>query len=150
MYQFFMYLCFMKTLLTTILLLLSVMVKAQQSDILYISSQKSLVASYNYKQIGVYVGGYFVTTFPQPYIYTTPLSIVNRVGLTYVNKNNTFSIMGGAYLKTYFDHVDMTPDVWVKIYPIRMLSKDKTSLDFAIGVNYMNGFRLGIGLSIPH
>jgi hypothetical protein len=140
----------MKTLLTTILLLLSVMVKAQQSDILYISSQKSLVVSYNYKQIGLYTGGYYVTTFPQPYIYTTPLSIVNRVGLTYVNKKNTFSIMGGAYLKTYFDNVDMTPDVWVKIYPIRMLSKDKTSLDFAIGVNYMNGFRLGIGLSIPH
>ena len=150
MYQFFMYLCFMKTLLTTILLLLSVMVKAQQSDILYISSQKSLVVSYNYKQIGLYTGGYYVTTFPQPYIYTTPLSIVNRVGLTYVNKKNTFSIMGGAYLKTYFDHVDMTPDVWVKIYPIRMVSKDKNSLDFAIGVNYMNGFRLGIGLSIPH
>ncbi len=145
-----MYLCFMKTLLTTILLLLSVMVKAQQSDILYISSQKSLVASYNYKQIGLYAGGYYVTTFPQPYIYTTPLSIVNRVGLTYVTKKNTFSIMGGAYLKTYFDRVDMTPDVWVKIYPIRMLGKDKNSLDFAIGVNYMNGFRLGIGLSVPH
>jgi hypothetical protein len=140
----------MKTLLTTILLLLSVMVKAQQSDILYISSQKSLVVSYNYKQIGLYTGGYYVTTFPQPYIYTTPLSIVNRVGLTYVTKKNTFSIMGGAYLKTYFDRVDMTPDVWVKIYPIRMLGKDKNSLDFAIGVNYMNGFRLGIGLSIPH
>jgi hypothetical protein len=140
----------MKTLLTTILLLLSVMVKAQQSDILYISSQKSLVASYNYKQIGLYAGGYYVTTFPQPYIYTTPLSIVNRVGLTYVTKKNTFSIMGGAYLKTYFDRVDMTPDVWVKIYPIRMLGKDKNSLDFVIGVNYMNGFRLGIGLSIPH
>jgi hypothetical protein len=140
----------MKTLLTTILLFLSVIVKAQQSDILYVPSQKSLVASYNYKQIGCYVGGYYVTTFPQPYIYTTPLSIVNRVGLTYVNKKNTFSIMGGAYLKTYFDRVDMTPDVWVKIYPLRMLTGDKSNLDFAVGVNYMNGFRVGIGLSIPY
>lgn len=140
----------MKTLLTTILLLLSLTVKAQQVDVLYIPSQKSLVASYNYKQIGCYVGGYYVTTFPQPYIYTTPLSIVNRVGLTYVNKKNTFSIMGGAYLKTYFDRVDMTPDVWVKIYPIRMLTGDKGSLDFTVGVNYMNGFRLGFGLSIPY
>ena len=140
----------MKTLLTTILLLLSVIVKAQQVDALYIPSQKSLVASYNYKQIGSYVGGYYVTTFPHPYIYTTPLTIVNRAGLTYVNKNNTFSIMGGAYIKSYFDEVELTPDIWVKVYPIRMITKDKTSLDFALGINYMDGFRFGIGVSIPY
>ena len=140
----------MKTLLTTILLLLSLTVKAQQVDALYIPSQKSLVASYNYKQIGLYVGGYYVTTFPHPYIYTTPLTIVNRAGLTYVNKNNTFSIMGGAYIKSYFDEVELTPDIWVKVYPIRMITKDKTSLDFALGINYMDGFRFGVGVSIPY
>jgi hypothetical protein len=117
---------------------------------LYIPSQKSLVASYNYKQIGCYIGGYYVTTFPHPYIYTTPLTIVNRAGLTYVNKNNTFSIMGGAYIKSYFDEVELTPDIWVKVYPIRMITKDKTSLDFALGINYMDGFRFGIGVSIPY
>jgi hypothetical protein len=109
-----------------------------------------LVASYNYKQIGCYIGGYYVTTFPHPYIYTTPLTIVNRAGLTYVNKNNTFSIMGGAYIKSYFDEVELTPDIWVKVYPIRMITKDKTSLDFALGVNYMDGFRFGVGVSIPY
>jgi hypothetical protein len=140
----------MKTLLTTILLLLSLTVKAQQVDALYVPSQKSLVASYNYKQIGCYIGGYYVTTFPHPYIYTTPLTIVNRAGLTYVNKNNTFSIMGGAYIKSYFDEVELTPDIWVKVYPIRMITKDKTSLDFALGINYMDGFRFGIGVSIPY
>jgi len=140
----------MKTLLTTILLLLSLTVKAQQVDALYIPSQKSLVASYNYKQIGCYIGGYYVTTFPHPYIYTTPLTIVNRAGLTYVNKNNTFSIMGGAFIKAYFDNVELTPDIWVKVYPIRMITKDKTSLDFALGINYMDGFRFGVGVSIPY
>jgi len=140
----------MKTLLTTILLLLSLTVKAQQVDALYIPSQKSLVASYNYKQIGCYIGGYYVTTFPHPYIYTTPLTIVNRAGLTYVNKNNTFSIMGGVYIKSYFDEVELTPDIWVKVYPIRMITKDKTSLDFALGINYMDGFRFGVGVSIPY
>ena len=140
----------MKILLTTILLLLSLTVKAQQVDALYIPSQKSLVASYNYKQIGCYIGGYYVTTFPHPYIYTTPLTIVNRAGLTYVNKNNTFSIMGGAYIESYFDEVELTPDIWVKVYPIRMITKDKTSLDFALGVNYMDGFRFGVGVSIPY
>jgi len=126
------------------------MVKAQQTDVLYLPTQKSLVVSYNYKQIGLYVGGYYVTTFPHPYIYTTPLTIVNRAGLTYVNKNNTFSIMGGAYIKSYFDEVELTPDIWVKVYPIRMITKDKTSLDFALGINYMDGFRFGVGVSIPY
>jgi hypothetical protein len=140
----------MKKTLITILLLFSVIVKAQQVDVLYIPTQKSLVGSYNYKQIGLYVGGYYVTTFPQPYIYTTPLSIINRVGLTYVNKENTFSVMGGAYLESYFDHVEMTPDIWIKIYPIRMCTKDKTDYDFALGLNYMDGFRIGVGLSIPY
>ena len=97
----------------------------------------------------MYVGGYYITTLPQPYIYTTPMSIMNRIGLTYVNKDNTYSIMCGAFLQSYFDHVDMTPDVWVKFYPIRMITKDKKSLDFSLGVNYSNGFRYGVGLSFP-
>lgn len=138
-----------KLFILTSIILTSIISKAQQCDVLYVPNQNSLVGSYNFRQIGVYVGGYYVTTLPQPYIYTTPLSIMNRVGLTYVNKSNTFSIMGGAYLKNYYDHVDMTPDVWLKIYPIRMISGNKNSIDFSVGVNYMNGFRLGIGLSFP-
>jgi hypothetical protein len=140
----------MKTTLTIIFLLLSITVNAQQVDALYVPSQKSLVASYNYKQIGLYIGGYYATTFPYPYIYTTPLTIINRAGLTYVNKNNTFSVMGGVFIKSYFDEVEFTPDIWVKVYPIRMITKDKTSLDFALGINYMNGFRVGVGVSIPY
>jgi hypothetical protein len=140
----------MKRLTSIVFLLLTLSVKAQQCDILYVPSQHSLVGSYNFKQVGLYVGGYYVTTLPQPYIYTTPISIMNRAGLTYVNKNNTYSIMCGAFLQTYFDHIDMTPDVWVKFYPIRMITKDKKSLDFSLGVNYSNGFRYGVGLSIPY
>lgn len=140
----------MKKLTIIVFALLTLSSKAQQCDILYVPSQHSLVGSYNYKQVGLYVGGYYVTTLPQPYIYTTPISIMNRAGLTYVNKNNTYSIMCGAFLQTYFDHIDMTPDVWIKIYPIRMITKDKKSLDFSLGVNYSNGFRYGVGLSIPY
>ena len=140
----------MKKLTIVLFLFLTLSAKAQQCDILYVPSQHSLVGSYNFKQVGLYVGGYYVTTLPQPYIYTTPISIMNRAGLTYVNKNNTYSIMCGAFLQTYFDHIDMTPDVWVKFYPIRMITKDKKSLDFSLGVNYSNGFRYGVGLSIPY
>ena len=44
----------------------------------------------------------------------------------------------------------MTPYIWIKIYPIRMCTKDKTDYDFALGLNYMDGFRIGVGLSIPY
>ncbi len=140
----------MKKLLTIIILFFTLSVKAQQTDILYVPNQNSLVCSYNFKQIGVYAGGYYMTTLPQPYIYTTPLSMMNRVGLTYVNKDNTYSIMCGAFLQSYYDHVDMIPDVWVKLYPIRMITKNKKSIDFSLGVNYSDGFRYGVGLSIPY
>lgn len=140
----------MKKITIIIFLLLTLLARAQQTDILYIPDQHSLVGSYNFKQIGVYVGGYYMTTLPQPYIYTTPISMMNRVGLTYVNKDNTYSVMGGAFLQPYYDHVDMIPDVWIKIYPIRMITKDKKSIDFSLGINYSDGFRYGIGLSIPY
>jgi hypothetical protein len=139
----------MKKLTIIVFLLLTLSAKAQQTDILYVPDQNSLVGSYNFKQIGLYVGGYYMTTLPQPYIYTTPISIMNRIGLTYVNKDNTYSIMGGAFLESYYDYVDMTPDLWLKIYPIRMITKDKKSLDFSLGINYSNGFRCGVGLSFP-
>ena len=139
-----------KLFLLTSIILTSIISRAQQCDVLYVPDQHSLVGSYNFKQIGVYVGGYYMTTLPQPYIYTTPISIMNRVGLTYVNKDNTYSIMGGAFLQTYYDHVDMIPDVWIKIYPIRMITKDKKSIDFSLGINYSDGFRYGVGLSIPY
>ena len=140
----------MKKLTIITFLLFTLSARAQQTDILYIPDQHSLVGSYNFRQVGVYVGGYYISTLPQPYIYTTPMSMMNRVGLTYVNKDNTYSIMGGAFLQSYYDQVDMIPDVWVKIYPIRMITKDKKSIDFSLGINYSNGFRFGVGLSIPY
>jgi hypothetical protein len=139
----------MKNLIFIILLFVSIVSKAQQTDLMYVPDQKSLVVSYNIKQVGMYVGGYYMTSFPQPYIYTTPYSIMNRAGLTYINKNNTFSIMAGAFVKNYVSGVEFTPDVWIKIYPIRMISKDKRIMDFSFGVNYSDGFRYGVGLSFP-
>jgi len=139
----------MKKTLITILLLFSVIVKAQQVDVLYISNQKSLVGSYNYKQIGLYFGGYYTTSFPQPYIYTTPYTMLNRVGLTYLNKKNTISIMGGAFIKNYQFEPELVPDLWFGIHPIRMLTKHKNELDFSFAINYSEGFRYGVGLSIP-
>ena len=139
----------MRTLITTILLLFSVIVKGQQTDILYVPDQKSMVVSYNYKQIGLYFGGYYTTSFPQPYTYTTPYTTLNRVGLDYVNKKNTIFVMGGTFIKNYVTEPELLPDVWFGIHPIRMLTKNKKGLDFSFAINYSEDFRYGIGLSIP-
>ena len=139
----------MRTLITTILLLFSVIVKGQQTDILYVEDQKSLVISYNYKQLGLYFGGYYTTSFPQPYTYTTPYTILNRIGLSYVNKKNTIFVMGGGFIKNYLVEPEMISDVWFGIHPIRMLTRNKKGLDFSFAINYSEGFRYGVGLSIP-
>jgi hypothetical protein len=139
----------MRTLITTILLFFSVIVKGQQTDILYVEDQKSLVISYNYKQLGLYFGGYYTTSFPQPYTYTTPYTILNRVGLSYVNKKNTIFVMGGAFIKNYQFEPELVPDLWFGIHPIRMLTRNKKGLDFSFAINYSEGFRYGVGLSIP-
>jgi hypothetical protein len=57
--------------------------------------------------------------------------------------------MGGGFLKNNITTTEIVPDLWLKIFPIRMMTKEKSFMDFAIGLNYSEGFRYGIGLSIP-
>lgn len=139
----------MKTTIISIFLILSFSVKGQTSDLIYVPDQKSLVVTYNpnYTPVGFYVGGYFTTSFPQPYIYTTPLSIMNRIGLSF--SNGKFSLMGGGYIKSYIDSISIKPDFWFKIYPFRIITNTTKTFDVTIGINYMDGLRYGVGLSIP-
>jgi len=139
----------MKTTLTLFLLFISFVGKSQTSDIMYVPDEKSLVVTYNnnYNGFGYYIGGYVTTTFPQPYIYTTPQSRINRVGISLTN--HKFSIMGGVFGETYFNGVNFKPDVWVKVYPLRILTNTKRGPDLTVGINFMQGIRYGFGLSIP-
>ena len=139
----------MKTTITTILLFICLIGKSQTSDIMYVPDQKTLVVTYNsnYSPIGFYLGGYYMTTFPQPFIYTTPISIINRVGISLTN--HKISVMGGAFIKNYVDSISLTPDVWIKIYPLRIITNTTKGFDFTLGVNYMDGIRYGVGVSIP-
>lgn len=139
----------MKTILTLFLLFISFVGKSQTSDIIYVPDEKSLVVTYNnnYNGFGYYIGAYVTTTFPQPYIYTTPQSRINRVGISLTN--HKFSIMGGVFGETYVDGVNFKPDVWIKAYPLRILTNTKRGPDFTVGINFMKGIRYGFGLSIP-
>jgi hypothetical protein len=137
------------TIISIFLLFVGVSVKGQTTDIMYVPTQKSLVATYNsnYTPIGFYVGGYFTSTFPQPFIYTTPLSILNRVGLSF--SNGQVGLMTGMYVKSYVDSLSINPDFWLKVHPLRIITKTKTGFDFTVGLNYSEEFRIGVGLSIP-
>lgn len=139
----------MKTTITTILLFICLIGKSQTSDIMYVPDQKTLVVTYtsNYSPIGFYLGGYYMTTFPQPFIYTTPASIINRVGISF--SNGQVGVMVGAQVKSYVDSLDLGPDIWFKVYPLRLLTKTKRGPDITIGINCGNKISYGIGLSIP-
>lgn len=140
----------MKNIFLIILLFLGTKVFSQTTDLLYVPDQKSLVFTYRgYNPLGFYIGGYFVTNFPQPYVYTTPLSIINRLGIN-LNFENKVSIMGGAFIENHIDSLSLKPDIWVKINPLRILLKTQSGFDFSLGVNYMKKeFRYAVGLSIP-
>lgn len=139
----------MKTTLITILLLITLNSYSQTSDVMWVPDQKTLVATYNSELtgIGFYMGGYLLTSFPAPYIYTTPVSRFNRVGLSFTN--HQVGLMVGGFMEAFQDSISVKPDIWLKIHPVRILTKTKRGLDFTIGVNYMDGFRYGVGLSIP-
>jgi hypothetical protein len=139
----------MKTITSLLFLLIPFIGLSQDADIMYVPDQNTVIATYNsnYTPIGYYVGGYITTTRPQPYVYTTPMSILNRVGISLTN--HKVSLMAGVFIETYIDEVKTKPDVWVKVYPIRILTKTEKGFDFTVGVNYMEGFRYGVGVVIP-
>jgi hypothetical protein len=139
----------MKTITSLLFLLIPFIGLSQDADIMYVPDQNTVITTYNsnYTPIGYYVGGYITTTRPQPYVYTTPMSILNRVGISLTN--HKVSLMAGVFIETYIDEVKTKPDVWVKVYPIRILTKTEKGFDFTVGVNYMEGFRYGVGVVIP-
>ena len=139
----------MKTILTLFLLFISFVGKSQTSDIMYVPDEKSLVVTYNnnYNGFGYYIGAYVTSTFPQPYIYTTPQSRMNRVGLSF--SNSKVSVMGGVFAETFVDRIEFEPDIWVKAYPLRLLTNLERIPDVTLGVNFMKGVRYGFGISIP-
>lgn len=140
----------MKTITTLIFFLFMVTsIKSQTTDLMYVPDQKSLVVTYNsnYSPMGFYVGGYYTSYFPQPYIYTTPLSIMNRIGVSF--SNGQVGLMVGAQVKSYVDSLALGPDIWFKVHPLRLLTKTKRGPDFTVGINYGDKVRYGVGISIP-
>jgi len=137
----------MKTTFVILFLFLFHNGKSQSSDLLFVPQQNSIVVTFNPNNIiGLYGGGFFTTSFPQPYTYTTPFTIINRLGLSV--GNNKLAIMGGIYSQNPLYDLQFKPDVWLKINPIRFLTRKNTIFDLSLGMNYSDDIRWGIGLSI--
>jgi hypothetical protein len=141
----------MKTTILILFTLFCLSSYSQTSDILWVPDQKSLVASMRpyHSPIGLYVGGYYTTNFPPPYLYRTTISIINRMGVNIVGSKQKWGIMGGVYIEDTEDYKSLKPDVWLKIYPLKILTNTSKGFDFVVAVNYMDSFRWGVGISIP-
>lgn len=141
----------MKTTFFTLCLLFSFFGKAQTTDVIYIPSENTAIASlkYNFTPVGLYLGGYITTNFPAPYIYTTPSSFLNRAGISFVGDESRYGIMVGAFLERYVNRVNAKPDIWFKFYPLRTIFKTPKGFDLVLAANYQTKVSYGIGISIP-
>jgi hypothetical protein len=141
----------MKTINLLFFIFYTMGLSSQTTDILYVPNDNSLLATYhNSSNFGLYLGGHYVTSRPYPYIYTTPFSFINRLGVTISDNNHSISLMGGLFygVKNYTSIY--RPDVWLKINPIRLLFGCKTMADFSVGINYMDGINYGVGVSFTY
>lgn len=140
----------MKTILLTIFLLVNFICRSQIVDAIWVPNEKTLVGSYNgVSPIGFYFAGYYRTTTTNGFIYTTPMSVINRVGLTCINKKNQFSFMGGVRIKNNLNQKPiLIHDLWLKIYPLRIFTKTSKGPDLCFAINQSETTNFGIGLSL--
>lgn len=139
----------MKTIFAVTFVFISFFAKSQTTDFLFVPNQNSLVVTYTSGySVGMYFGGRYITSFPQPYTYTTPFSLLNRVGL--IVGNDRLSIMGGVYGDYIGFYSNLKPDVWVKVNPVRILTDKDTIFDLSLGLNYSENINYGFGISIRY
>lgn len=141
----------MKTIIIILFSFLSLKTYSQITDLIYIPKDKSVVGTlkYTYSPIGIYAGGYVTKNFPQPFTYTTPMSILSRAGLNLVGNRNRWGLMLGCKIDSYDDKVLISPDYWIKIYPLKIITNTPNGFDFVVILNYDDKLNYGVGLSIP-
>ncbi len=140
----------MKTIFFIIFILTFQISYSQTSDLLYVPEDKSLIVTYNNNSgVGFYVGGSFITYFSQQFVYTRPVAIINRLGLNLTYKNKT-SVLLGASINKNFDLLDLQPEMWLKINPLRIILKTPKGFDLSFAVGYSQDIKYGLGMSINY
>lgn len=139
----------MKICLTILLSLHCFFSQGQSCDLIYLPKSQNIVATYNLNDIpvGMYLGGDVKTIFPTPFLYYTPLSRLNRIGVSI--GTSKADLMFGGFIQNFRDSIVVYPDFWLKVHPLRLMTKTKNGFDFVLAINYMKTTNYGIGLSIP-
>lgn len=141
----------MKTTFIVLILFFSTNLMSQTTDFIYLPSENTGVASikHNGSPFGLYLGGYVTTSFPAPYIYTTPASFLNRVGISIVGDKQRYGIMIGGFIERFVDRIDAKPDVWFIVHPLKTIFNTPNGFDFVFAINYQTKVNYGVGISIP-
>ena len=138
----------MKTIIISIFLLFSISLYGQTCDAFYVPTDKTLLVTYqNLSPFGFYFGGLVKTTSSQTFIYSTPTSIINRIGFT-LNYRNKVSLMAGVNSKKLTYNTQLLPDFWVRFNPLRTILKVQKGPDFSFAVGYSEKVNLGVGISL--
>lgn len=126
----------------------SVPTKGQTNDLIYVVNDNSLIGTIKYKNIGWYLGGQVLTSFPTSNTYTTPYVSLNRWGLD-VTLFPDVSIMFGSTMPNGIFPFEFNPDLWIKMRVFNTIKKKDEKLDLTLIANPTRNPFYGFGLSIP-
>lgn len=130
--------------------ILGISSRAQSSDIVYVPGDNTLIVTYKTEFVGLYIGGKYMTSYPAPYLYTTPSAFVNRFGAD-ISLFKDVSVLVGAQVPMYTTSwigIQYKPEVWVKSRVVGTILQKKLRYDLTIFLQIIEPPYYGIGVCI--
>ncbi len=130
--------------------ILGISSRAQSSDIVYVPGDNTLIVTYKTEIVGLYIGGKYMTSYPAPYLYTTPSAFVNRFGAD-ISLFKDVSVLVGAQVPMYTTSwigIQYKPEVWVKSRVVGTILQKKLRYDLTIFLQIIEPPYYGIGVCI--
>ena len=140
----------MKWVGVLLLWILGINSRAQSSDIVYVPGDNTLIVTYKTEFVGLYIGGKYMTSYPAPYLYTTPSAFVNRFGAD-ISLFKDVSVLVGAQVPMYTTSwigIQYKPEVWVKSRVVGTILQKKLRYDLTIFLQIIEPPYYGIGVCI--
>jgi hypothetical protein len=133
-----------------LLWILGINSRAQSSDIIYVPDDNTLIVTYKTEIVGLYIGGKYITSYPAPYLYTTPSAFVNRFGAG-ISLFKDVSVLVGAQVPMYTTSwigIQYKPEVWVKSRVVGTIIQKKLRYDLNTLLQISKTPYYGIGVCI--
>lgn len=133
------------------LLLFSTQLFGQRSnDISYIPSDNSLIVSQNAGNVGVYIGGRYYTSYPYPYTYYSPFSIMNRFGAQ-LRITKDINLMFGVHSENFGFSTPpgpLEPELWIKVGLFNTLTQEINPYDLVLSLKVSREINYGVGIFV--